>query len=327
MDKRQLVIDSIRKNALPVLPYQLDLTEEAKIRFNNNFNDPDFVKKIGNSMAIEKNESFTRLDRDRFQDSFGVIWINSFNEIEDCILKEPNLEEYNFPQPDEEYINEKCERLTQENPGLFKVYMLDFCLFERAWGLRGRNNLLLDLQNNPGFVEELLDRIVEHNLLVMSIVAKHEIDCIYFGDDWADDSSFPMGADFWRKFFKPRLARLYGAAKAYGLYVAHHSCGNILEIFPDLVEIGLDIFNTFQPEIYNVAAVKREFGQDLTFYGGISTRQLLATATPDKVRSEMQRLIKIIGEGGGYIIAPTHAVPGTVPVENILAFLGVVQNQ
>ena len=94
-----------------------------------------------------------------------------------------------------------------------------------------------------------------------------------------------------------------------------------------MIEIGLDIYNTFQPEIYDVAKMKREYGKDLTFYGGISTQQLLPKATPDEVKAEMRRLMGILGKGGGYIVAPTHAMPNDIPTENILAFLEVVQNQ
>jgi uroporphyrinogen decarboxylase len=101
----------------------------------------------------------------------------------------------------------------------------------------------------------------------------------------------------------------------------------VQELFPDLIDMGLDIFNTFQPEVMDVDWVKREYGRHLTFYGGISTQQVLPRVGPDEVRAEVRRMIDRIGAGGGYIVAPTHAIPRDVPPENIVAFIEAVQNQ
>ena len=87
--------------------------------------------------------------------------------------------------------------------------------------------------------------------------------------------------------------------KKGGRFIIQHSCGDIHEIFPDLIDIGLDCYQTFQPEIYDIAAVKREFGQDLAFWGGISTQQLLPYAAPNKVKEEAKRLMDIMSKGGG----------------------------
>lgn len=120
---------------------------------------------------------------------------------------------------------------------------------------------------------------------------------------------------------------MYGRAKEYGMYVCQHSCGDISEIFPDLIELGLDAFNTFQTEIYDVVQMIKMYGDKITFYSGISTQRLLSNATPDEVKNAMRRLMEILGENGGYIVAPTHAMANDIPTENILAFLEVVKNQ
>jgi uroporphyrinogen decarboxylase len=109
--------------------------------------------------------------------------------------------------------------------------------------------------------------------------------------------------------------------------IVQHSCGDVHELFPDLIEIGLDCYQTFQPEIYDVEKVKQEFGADLSFWGGISTQQVLARGKPDDVRRETIRMMQIMSRGGGYIAAPTHAVPGDVPPENIMAMVDVFLNQ
>lgn len=151
--------------------------------------------------------------------------------------------------------------------------------------------------------------------------------CIRFGDDWGQQRGLIMGPKHWRRFIKPRVAQMYARVKEGGRYVMQHSCGAIQELFPDLVEMGLDIFNTFQPEVMDVAWCKREFGRDLTFYGGISTQQVLPRATPGEVREVVRRMMDLVGQDGGYIVAPTHAIPRDVPPENIVAMLEVVQAQ
>jgi uroporphyrinogen decarboxylase len=120
---------------------------------------------------------------------------------------------------------------------------------------------------------------------------------------------------------------MYSYVKSKGMYVAQHSCGDIHEVFPYLIDAGLDIYNTFQPEIYNVVEMKKLYGKHITFYGGISTQRLLPFASSDEVRLETRKMMDLIGKGGGYIVAPTHAIPDDVPTENILAFLDVVKNQ
>jgi uroporphyrinogen decarboxylase len=211
----------------------------------------------------------------------------------------------------------------------FKIGRLSMALFERAWSLRGMENLLCDMLLEPAFVEELLERIVEYTLAIIDIGLSYpEIDGFYFGDDWGQQTpGLIMGIASWRKFLKPGLKEMYGRIKSAGRIVIQHSCGNILELYPDLIEIGLDVHNTFQPEIYDIAAVKRKFGRDISWWGGISTQRLLPFATPEEVRRETARIMRIVGAGGGYVAAPTHYIPGDVPAENVLAMLDVFQHQ
>ena len=136
-----------------------------------------------------------------------------------------------------------------------------------------------------------------------------------------------MGPRLWRRFIKPRVAAMYARAKAAGKYIMQHSCGAIQELFPDLIDIGLDIFNTFQPEVMDVDYCKREYGHHLTFYGGISTQQVLPRVGPEELKVHIREMIARIGVDGGYIVAPTHAIPRDVPPENIVAFIDVVKNQ
>ena len=133
-----------------------------------------------------------------------------------------------------------------------------------------------------------------------------------------------MGPKLWEEFLKPRLARQYGAAKAAGKFVTIHSCGMVQEVFPQLIEIGLDCFNPFQPEVMDPYEMKRLYGDRLSFWGGVSTQKLLPYGTVDEVRAEVRRLIAEVGRDGGYICAPAHGIPGDAKPENIMAMIETV---
>ncbi|HET6454210.1 MAG TPA: uroporphyrinogen decarboxylase family protein, partial [Armatimonadota bacterium] len=128
----------------------------------------------------------------------------------------------------------------------------------------------------------------------------------------------------WERFLMPRLARQYAAAKDAGKLVTIHSCGKVQEVFLRLIEIGLDCFNPFQPEVMDVYEIKRVFGDRLSFWGGISTQRLLPYGTPDEVKVEARRMMREVGRDGGYILAPAHSIPGDARPENILALIEVV---
>ncbi|HOX08660.1 MAG TPA: uroporphyrinogen decarboxylase family protein, partial [Planctomycetota bacterium] len=130
-----------------------------------------------------------------------------------------------------------------------------------------------------------------------------------------------------RELLKPRLARQYAAVRERGKKVFIHSCGKVDEIFDDLVEIGLDCFNPFQPEVIDVFATKERYRGRLAFYGGISTQQLLPYGSPNEVREKVAELIERLGKSGGYIASPAHAIPGDAPAENIHAMIEVLKGQ
>lgn len=188
-------------------------------------------------------------------------------------------------------------------------------------------NALVWMITDEEFVDELLDKILEHNLKVIDIYNEYDLDAIYFGDDWGQQKGLIMGPNHWRRFIKPRMAKMYERAKKNGKFVLQHSCGDCAEILEDLMEIGLDCYQTFQPEIYDVPEVKARVGDRLAFWGGISTQQALPYITPEQV-PEVADAIKNMAYGnGGYIWAPTHAIEFDVPPENLVALLKHFQNQ
>jgi len=125
-----------------------------------------------------------------------------------------------------------------------------------------------------------------------------------------------MGPPIWRELIKPCFTEMYAYIKSRGRFVFHHSCGDCRKITGDLAEMGLDVYQTFQPEIYGLNKLP-----GLTIWGGISTQVDLPFRSPNEIYDLTKRTMSVLGEGGGYIAAPTHDLPGDVPPENIEAMV------
>lgn len=335
MTRRERVQLAIQHQETDFIPYQINLTKQALSRLLDYTGDPDYVESIGNHFIAAGYGGYlkeTKPGSEYWRDHFGVVWNRNgadkdIGMIEGSVLPEPTLDEYEFPDIEEPRLRKDFEQVLANSSDEFVIGAVNFSTFERAWTLRGIENFLADMVAEPEFVEELLDTICEHNLKVLDVMLSYPIDGIYLGDDWGQQKGLIMGPNHWRRFIKPRIARMYEKAKSSGRAVIQHSCGDINELFPDLIEIGMDVYQTFQPEIYDIRSVKREYGKDLTFWGGISTQQVLPWVGPDEVQRVACEIMEIMGPGGGYIAAPTHSVPADVPPENIVALAEVFKNQ
>lgn len=315
-------------------PWHLDFTVRAHQRMVEHTGDVDFASRIGCHIAgvdPVAPDAWVEVTRDMWRDQFGVIWNRTIDKDignpDGAIFPEPSLGGYVWPDPDDERRWEHFGEAVKAAGERYIVMHVGFSLFERAWTMRGMHRLMLDFIDHPGFVEELLDAIVEFNLGLVRRGTQYQVDGVMFGDDWGQQRGMLMGPHLWRQFIKPRLRRMYEAVHAGGKHVVIHSCGDVKEVFPDLIEIGVDVFNPFQPEVIDVFWAKREYGKDLTFFGGVSTQRLLPYGTPREVREQAHRLMDEVGRNGGYIIAPAHAVPGDVPAENMAALIEAVNEQ
>jgi len=335
MTRRERVIAALKHQETDILPYQIDLTYQAWEKVAEYLNDKDFVDKIGNHittcyydadpMPIPGMDGY-------FKDDFGVVWNRNgadkdIGVVEKWLINEPDLSLYTFPEVPEARLRKRCEETLANAGDRFTCASIGFSFFERAWTLTGMEDLLGYMITDPDFVTELFDKITAFNKKVVDIYLEYDFDCIFFGDDWGQQQGLIMGPHLWRKFVKPSLAKIYGHAKAHGRFIGQHSCGDIEEVYPDLIEIGLDAHQTFQPEIFDIAKIKAEFGDKLTFWGGISTQRLLPFETPENVVKESLEIMKLLGKGGGYIAAPTHSIPGDVPAENIVRLIELFKNQ
>jgi len=327
--RERVQIVATRQEVRPC-PYQLDMTAGADQYWASYFGRSDYLREcVGNHLLRVKHKRHLAVYDDRYVDLFGVTWMldpltGGMGMVGAPLLHEASLNDYRFPQPDEAMVRELCGPFVDSD--LFRIYEIGLSLFERAWSLRGMEQLLCDFHLEPAFAHALLGRITDYNLQVIDFAAGFGADCVLLGDDWGQQRGLIMGPDIWRKFIKPCVKRLYERIRAHGMLVCQHSCGDNREIISDLVSMGLSIYNTFQPEIYDAAAFAKQWGRELTVYGGISTQRELRYGTPGEVRDAARRMLDILGPCG-YILAPTHQITLDMPGENILALIDVMRDQ
>jgi len=315
-------------------PYCMGLTQKAWAAMVEHFGNADWAAQVDNcfhNVAANPGPKQQEISPDVWQDEFGVQWDKSIDRdignVCNCVIPERTLDGVEFPDPHAPgKFDGFGERVAQAGDRAVQ-FAIGFSLFERAWTMRGMERLFMDMVEAPAFVDELLDAICDYNVALVEQAVQHPIDSVHFGDDWGSQRGLLMGPARWERFLKPRLARQYAAAKAARKFVTIHSCGMVQSVFPHLIEIGLDCFNPFQPEVMDPYEMKREFGDRLSFWGGVSTQRLLPYGTPDEVRAEARKLMAEVGRDGGYILAPAHSIPGDAKPENIMALIETINDQ
>ena len=334
MTPRERVIRAIGHRETDMIPYSIGLTPGARENLERYTGDSGFDREWIPHMHSCMYEAWpTKVPgmEGYFKDEFGVVHNRTMDEREWGVIESRLVDfednRYVFPALDENRWRGDLEYMLGNRGDNFTFASLGCSLYERAWTLAGMENLLVAMVQYPSQLHELLDRICDRNMRVIEIALEYDVDGFYFGDDWGSQRGLIMNSDHWRVYIKPRVKRMYGLVKKRGKYVLHHSCGNIEAIMRDFIDIGCDCYETFQPELYDFPKMKREYGGDITFWGGISVQQLLPHGTPQQVRDETVRTMRLMGKGGGYIAAPTHGITRDVPPENILAMADVFANQ
>jgi uroporphyrinogen decarboxylase len=365
MNRRERVLQAINHQETDFVPYNFHAVPSVwgKVRQHYELEDNheamefigNHVVKVGSDfnynpwgeqveqveLTLSGGPVYTDLDQkgELHRDEFGCVWDRRgslphpaaypMSEVADDPAQLGRaLEGYIFPDPYREGRFEQAQALADRYRGeVFLFGKLGMCLFERAWSIRGMTQLLMDMAQQPEFVEELLDRILyEWNLPIIEQQLALGVDGFYFADDWGTKTGLMFSPGMWRRFIKPRLAVIYQRCREAGVIVGQHSDGAVEELFPDLIEIGLQVFNPLSPSIMDPRACKQKYGHQLTFYGGIDVERTLPLGTPEEVRQEMRARAEIMGQGGGYILQSSHTILEDVPMENIVAYIEEVRH-
>jgi len=332
MTKREVVTLALRHQKVPYVPWQINLTAEAETLLRRHYATDDVDNALDNHFLMlgDCYGFFADIGNQRVRDLFGVVWNRSEDKdigiVEGQVLKEPTLDGYQFPDPHDPRLFDNIEEKIGKQGDRFRVFNLGFSLFERAWTLRGMEELLMDLYLNPDFVRQLLGKIADWNIKVMQRAVTYDIDCIHYGDDWGQQKGLIMGYPLWKDFLYPELQRMYAVGKDAGKFVSIHSCGDVDELFDDLTAIGLNNFNPFQPEVMDVFGLMKQYRGKLCFYGGLSTQRTLPYGNTREVAAACDALLAA-GQAGGLIFSPAHSVEGDVPLANLQTMMERLQTQ
>jgi uroporphyrinogen decarboxylase len=214
---------------------------------------------------------------------------------------------------------------------------LSSSIWEQAWWLRGMQQWMIDLSDNPELVCALLDRVTEVALGMVEVGLDEigdQVDILRLSGEDLGTQDWPMiSPRMFALYVRPRFERLWSCAKRKLLEknpngkLMLHSCGNIRPFIPAWIEMGLDILDPIQPRAKGMEpeGLKRDFGSQLVFHGGVDLQHTLPFGTPQEVMEDVRRYIRALAPGGGYIVSPAHNVQSDVPPENLVAIRDAVQ--
>lgn len=276
-----------------------------------------------------------------FQDEWGIIWRRAAYYYD--MVKHPladatveSLKAYKFPDPENpgrfRGLREKAKALYENTPYAVHADQGSGGLLEMCLWTRGFEGFYMDMASKSPFAEILLDRVLEYLMAFYDKyleALKGYVQIVSIGDDYAMQDRMLISPAMWREMVKPRYARLLQHIKSKAdVYCFHHSCGAVVPIIDDLIEIGVDVLNPTQPRakgMWDSRELKRRFGERITFHGGIDEQQILPRGTPQDVEEEVKRRVSGFAPGGGYILAAAHNIQADVPPENILAMYRAAQ--
>ena len=243
------------------------------------------------------------------------------------------LEDYTWPNPDWfDYtaVCKKIEALQKEDDYAFRVGIPN--IFEHAWYLRGFETMLADLICEPEIAHAIMTKVTDYHIEYYKRLldtAKGGVDIVFSGGDIAGQNGLLVSLPLWESMIKPHYVRLNRVLHSYDVKVMYHSCGATQEVIPGLIDAGVDILEALQFDALGMepSLVKTLAGDQLCLHGGVSVQATLPFGTPADVEREVHHLIDVLGEGGGYILAPAHAIQAGTPPENVLAMFHAAGRQ
>ncbi|HOV63278.1 MAG TPA: uroporphyrinogen decarboxylase family protein, partial [Spirochaetia bacterium] len=232
---------------------------------------------------------------EEYTDEWGVGWRSTTyttpfgNGVYTEIAKHPLADDaaivsYKAPSPHRRELYTDAERTIREYGDQYWIVGVTVTtIFETAWALRGLENLMVDFISDPERAEAVLDIPFRYHFEAARRLVEMGVDMIWTGDDVGTQSSMMLSPEIWRRFLKPRMAEFFSGLKSINpdIKIAYHSDGNIYPIIPELIEIGLDVLNPVQPASMDPAALKRMYGDRLSFWGTIDEQHTLPFGSPD----------------------------------------------
>jgi uroporphyrinogen decarboxylase len=341
----------------PLVDFYIELKEYLKLDIEETINHnlameviphPEVLKKLNiDVISVKLGSPKTNSSEERtdglVKDAWGVLYKmisqpggGRYYEVVDSPLKNSTIEDlkkYPWPVADLPGRGEGAEKTARrlfEDTDLALLGRFGGPITETALYMLGMENWMMRLAQDPDFINALLEKITDVQISLDRIGLEATAKYLQIYKASGEDLGMQTGPLYSPKMFKnqllPHLARRFKTAKQYlrdanpSVKMMLHSCGSIREFIPDLIEAGIDIINPIQPHAVGMDSVglKSEFGEKITFHGGIDIQEVLPFGTEDEIEGEVIRRIQGLGKGGGYILAPAHNVQADVPPENLV---------
>ena len=328
MTSRECVLNTINRKPIDRVPYSFDLTRVIMQKLADHY-----------SVLPEKLLAYIRDDllyvyhgmkNDKFElcdvDEFGVHWdtsdksklIGDWGSILKYPLPEPKLDGYNFPDGGKKQRFEHFNNAELESQNRFVILSMTG-LFDLSWHMRGFENFMMDMVSDEDFADELLDRVLQYSLEVIAAIPE-AVDGVRVAEDWGLQKGLIFSASLWRRYLKPRLKILYNAIRTRDLKLFIHTCGDVAELFPDFIELGVEVVHPIQPEAMDIVKLQREYGKDICMYGGLGTQSTLVFGTPRDILEDAKARLTTFHHGG-YILGPAGAISTDAKIENVIALV------
>lgn len=323
--KKQLSVES--EDELMMNNFQIVEVDEEVLRYLN----IDTRGIHGNSPSDVVKE---RIDEETYINQFGIKYKRSSSGLYYDMVEFPlndkdveYLENYSWPDPyDEDGIPQNLETRAKNlyKDGQYALVgdMVESGIFEPCWYLRGLDKFLMDLLANKDFAHKLMEGMLNYQTkryeMFLDRVGKY-LDVVFVGDDLATSDKTIMSANTYREMVKPYQKRYFQSIKNMtDARLLYHSDGNIYDFVGNLIEIGIDILNPIEPGALNEDKLKRNYGDQLCFWGGIDTKQVLPNGSPIDVKQEVEKRINQLGPEG-YVVTSVHDIQADTPAENVIA--------
>jgi len=266
----------------------------------------------------------------RWHDEWGTCWGHAFGGVGATPVGYPltdwsQLDEYlaeQMPDPCAPgRFSSSAAWLSRFSASRYCFGTIHLALFERLHSLRGMENVFADFYTHETETRRLLDALAEYVLELIRQWGELGADAVFLTDDWGSQTALMISPDMWRRFFKSHYQRLFAEAHRLGMDVVFHSCGNVMDLVDDLIEVGVDVLDPVQPGAMDIQQLARRYGGRVSFCGGIDLQQLLTGGSPRQVEDGVRQLIDTLGRpfGGGLIVSPANVLTPDIPFENLEA--------
>ena len=291
--------------------------------------------KLGNDALLEVYGMGTGYYRkgEEYVTEWGIKWRRikystprgdgSYTEIVESPLRDDAaIESYVPPDPNKVDMSPAKEMMQKYGKDYFIIGGITNSVLEAAQYLRGYDKIFIDMIENVDLVWRIMDISINYHLVLGKELIDLGVDCVWLADDLGTETSMLMSPKTFREVVKPKLAYIIGELKKYNhnIKIAFHTCGHVIPVLDDLIEIGIDILNPVQPEAMDIKYIKKRYSKKLTLWGTIGVQSVFPNGTVKDVEQAVKNAIKTCAPGGGLIIAPSQWLQVDTPIENILAF-------